>query len=357
MKTIFTYCVSSVILILMLPIITVAQTQENYVPSTNWNVFYGPYDLSYINDGDLTDGTIWSSSSPVEMTMHFSSPVVLSSVSVKCGQFNGNYNAPVSMQLHRGTSAGPQLLNTNPGYLLNTYALSNTTADTIYTWVITPDVFNYASVLEITAFSSCSSSSSFTTTSACESYNSPSGNYTWTTSGTYNDTISNAGGCDSVITINLTVNNANTAVSQSGITLSSNASGAQYQWINCSNMSPVAGATNQSFSATANGNYAVVVTENGCTDTSSCVNVTGVGFEEIAEDVEIEIFPNPCNDYLMIKCDYKIKQIEITDFHGRVLINNKPINGQLDISELNRSVYIIRIYTEEKTYVKSMVKY
>jgi uncharacterized repeat protein (TIGR03803 family) len=39
-----------------------------------------------------------------------------------------------------------------------------------------------------------------------ESYVSPSGKFTWTVSGVYNDTISSAAGCDSVITINLMVN-------------------------------------------------------------------------------------------------------------------------------------------------------
>ncbi|MEZ4721875.1 MAG: T9SS type A sorting domain-containing protein [Flavobacteriales bacterium] len=41
---------------------------------------------------------------------------------------------------------------------------------------------------------------------ACNSYTSPSGNYTWTTSGVYNDTIPNANNCDSVMTFNLTIN-------------------------------------------------------------------------------------------------------------------------------------------------------
>ena len=43
----------------------------------------------------------------------------------------------------------------------------------------------------------------------CDTYTSPSGNYTWTQSGTYTDTLQNAGGCDSVLTINLTVNLGN----------------------------------------------------------------------------------------------------------------------------------------------------
>ena len=40
----------------------------------------------------------------------------------------------------------------------------------------------------------------------CDSYTSPSGK-TWTTSNTYSDTIANTAGCDSVITVNLTVRN------------------------------------------------------------------------------------------------------------------------------------------------------
>ena len=41
---------------------------------------------------------------------------------------------------------------------------------------------------------------------ACNSYTSPSGNYTWTVSGFYIDTISNAALCDSIIAIDLTIN-------------------------------------------------------------------------------------------------------------------------------------------------------
>ena len=49
------------------------------------------------------------------------------------------------------------------------------------------------------------------TITECDSYTSPSGNYTWTVSNTYNDTIANAMMCDSVITINLTINNSSSS--------------------------------------------------------------------------------------------------------------------------------------------------
>lgn len=47
--------------------------------------------------------------------------------------------------------------------------------------------------------------------SVCDIYTSPSGKYNWTSSGVYQDTISNVVGCDSILTINLTVNKSTAA--------------------------------------------------------------------------------------------------------------------------------------------------
>lgn len=52
----------------------------------------------------------------------------------------------------------------------------------------------------------CVATSSSISESSCVSYIAPSGNYVYTSSGVYNDTIPNFAGCDSVITINLTIN-------------------------------------------------------------------------------------------------------------------------------------------------------
>ena len=49
--------------------------------------------------------------------------------------------------------------------------------------------------------------------SACASYISPSGNYTWTTNGTYADTTT-GNGCDTIFTINLSINNSTATFNQ-----------------------------------------------------------------------------------------------------------------------------------------------
>ena len=55
----------------------------------------------------------------------------------------------------------------------------------------------------------CSETTETIAPDVCDSYTSPSGK-TWTTSNTYSDTIANTAGCDSVITVNLTVRNKTT---------------------------------------------------------------------------------------------------------------------------------------------------
>ena len=67
-------------------------------------------------------------------------------------------------------------------------------------------------------------------------------------------------------------------------------------WLN--DCPPINGETNQSFIATNNGNYAVAVTQNGCTDTSSCELVINVGINEISSNINVH--PNPTNDLITL---------------------------------------------------------
>jgi len=94
------------------------------------------------------------------------------------------------------TACGPYLLN---GF---TYSTSGTYIQSI------EDSNGMDSIIVLNIFSN--NTSKTITESNCNSYMSPSGNYTYTTSGTYTDTIPNTLGCDSLITIDLTINNGST---------------------------------------------------------------------------------------------------------------------------------------------------
>lgn len=205
----------------------------------------------------------------------------------------------------------------------------------------------------------CPSSSAIINPNSCNTYSSPSGNYTWTNSGTYSDTLTNVGGCDSVITINLTINSVNNSATQNGATLTASANGSTYQWLDCNNsFAQINGATNQSFTATVNGNYSVAVSQNGCTDTSICFSVTGVGINEINSVNNFQIFPNPASDNLTIQlsqlCDNC--RIEILNLFGQLLLSEtaNEKTQTLNINSLSEGVYLIQIQTPYFTEIKKL---
>ena len=194
---------------------------------------------------------------------------------------------------------------------------------------------------------------------ACFSYTVPSGDETHILSGVYMDTIPSINGCDSVITINLTIYTVDTSVTQTGTTLTANAgSGATYQWLNCNNLYAIIdGETNQSFTPIVNGNYAVEITEHGCTDTSSCYNVI-VGITERISNSFINIYPNPTNNFIVIESEeINIKSIEIINITGKV-VKQIIIDGNkttIDLSDKTKGLYMIRLITNKGIIIKKVM--
>ena len=177
---------------------------------------------------------------------------------------------------------------------------------------------------------------------ACFSYTSPSSNYVWTSSGMYNDTIATVDGCDSILYISLTIDTVDNTIINSSPTLTSNASVGSYQWLYCdSSYAPIAGETNQSFNATVNGNYAVAVTQNGCTDTSACEVVNNVSINEISSSINLH--PNPTND--IIKLDIEgyngSFKISIYDLQGRLVETTN--SNTVSLSKYERGAYIFKV--------------
>lgn len=192
-------------------------------------------------------------------------------------------------------------------------------------------------------------------------YTAPSG-ATYNTAGTYVDFIANTQGCDSVITITLAVTTVNTAFTDNGLGLcTAAASGATYQWATCTpNFAIISGATSQTYQATVTGNYAVIVTENSCTDTSACQQVIISGVEENAFANNIKMFPNPTNGNYTIDLGSSFSDvvITVTDLTGRVIATEREKAAQIINMNMEepQGVYVVTIKANDKQAVLRLIK-
>ncbi|MDB4324327.1 T9SS type A sorting domain-containing protein [Crocinitomicaceae bacterium] len=172
--------------------------------------------------------------------------------------------------------------------------------------------------------------------------------YANNTSATHTITNGASSGCDSIVTLNLTINTVDTSVTQNVLTFTANATGATFQWIDCdNNNAAINGETNASYTATANGNYAVVVTQNGCTDTSACFNVSGVGIAENSALNATIVYPNPSSTNFTIEtADYMGKTIVLFNAVGQEVYSKviKESKTVIEVSEIgSKGVYILKI--------------
>lgn len=77
---------------------------------------------------------------------------------------------------------------------------------------------------------------------------------------------------------------------------------ASYQWADCKTGNSIPGATGISYTPSVDGIYAVIITLNGCVDTSKCVPVAAVGVEELySTGTHFIVFPNPSNGSITIQ--------------------------------------------------------
>ncbi|ASS50324.1 MAG: hypothetical protein A3D31_12210 [Candidatus Fluviicola riflensis] len=142
--------------------------------------------------------------------------------------------------------------------------------------------------------------------------------------------------------------NATATVDVNGASIMANNSSGTYQWINCATMAVIPGAITQTFFPSVNGNYAVIVTENGCSDTSACVNVFAVGVNELAENTVIYAFPNPSGGLFYLSSSVPLVKLELVDLSGKKLLEETLNFQQIDLSDLQNGVYLLRVTTIEK---------
>ena len=173
--------------------------------------------------------------------------------------------------------------------------------------------------------------------------------------------VGNQNGCSGPpMTFNITINVVDVSVTTLNPTLIANAVGAQYQWIDCDENLPISGQTNSSFTSVQSGNYAVIVNQNGCIDTSWCYSLNLVLSKEELIAENFRVFPNPTNGKLQIENPYLAEDvlINIRSLNGKLLYSNyhlfhSSLNLFLDFIP---GVYILELISANQRFNYRVVK-
>lgn len=182
-----------------------------------------------------------------------------------------------------------------------------------------------------------------TETAPCEGY--LFGDVRYTESGTYSRVTTNAAGCDSTITLHLTILPLEAHITVNGFILGTTASYETYQWL--LEGAPIANATDSLYTVTQNGRYQVVVTnDKGCSDTSDIYEVRN--YTSIADSPyrlkQFRVYPNPAQDIVSVQAPVPLS-LTLTDLSGRVVTHTQRDNS-LRIHGCPAGVYLLQISDE-----------
>jgi hypothetical protein len=225
-----------------------------------------------------------------------------------------------------------------------------------------PGVFNLTHTgyydIFILQFNSCAASFASLSPSVCQSYTSPSARYTWTTSGTYSDTLTNASGCDSIITINLTL------LDKPKFNFTTNSMVANFAIVGsaCSTFVWDFGNGNTStinpepiVTYATPGTYGVCLQCNGqpssCTQ---CYNITvpsnssgTTGMVAVQSTSGFTIYPNPANHFITIEATgMQANEIFVLlNAMGQQILSGsmQETKTRIDIKDLPEGMYLVQV--------------
>lgn len=102
-----------------------------------------------------------------------------------------------------------------------------------------------------------------------------------------------------------------------------------------------------------NGCYAFNTTDNKVI----IIKDSTLGLSESEEKNNISIYPNPTTDYLFIKSDLDIKDIQISDLNGRIINNLEFLDNKINLTSLQSGIYFAKISNiNGKILTKKIIK-
>ena len=280
-------------------------------------------------------------------------------------EIKGLYNAQLSTNSSVSITACDSYSWTQNG---TTYLASGTYKDTV------TNTAGCDSIISLNLTINNSTASSVAVTS-CDSYSWIQNGTTYLASGTYKDTVTNTAGCDSIISLNLTINPGvviTTQPTNQYVTVGNNAqfqvtatgSSLNYQWqenngtgfLNLSNLGVYSGVNTNILNITGVnasiqqfGYRCIITNSNGCVDTTvlAILNISLTGINENSLSTYFTVYPNPTNEILTLNTNVTFSAIRITNAVGK-LVFEADENNTLDVSSLKAGSYFIQLIGTEK---------
>ncbi len=152
--------------------------------------------------------------------------------------------------------------------------------------------------------------------------------------------------------------NVDNTITENTSSLTANDTSTSYQWYNCDTDTMVVGATNQTFSPSTTGSYAVEVTSGVCTERSDCFFFSVLSTETFADE-EIKVFPNPVITVLQVENlqSYEI-QLDLHNVEGKRIhsLTSSEVYVNMDMSDFNAGVYFLKVSSDQKESTYKIVK-
>lgn len=182
-----------------------------------------------------------------------------------------------------------------------------------------------------------------------------------TTAGTYSVFVTTTEGCTATATYTVTALPGPNPVISFNTPVLSTGTFTSYQWL--LNGVPVNGATNAQYTATQDGNYAVVVTNSsGCSDTSAVYTIVALGLGEI-NSTGFSVYPNPGDGNFSVRITSDLPELLLTvcDMQGRIIFREAEQNVRtgtvttLSLSGLADGIYFLQLQNGNDTRVEKLV--
>lgn len=192
--------------------------------------------------------------------------------------------------------------------------------------------------------------------------------YSGLAAGTYNVVVKDTSGCTFTTTATVgstgAVPSTPTIIEGPGFVLTSS-SPTGNQWYQNGVLLP--GETGQTYTASADGSYTVIVTTGGCSSAESLPAViTGVGIAEAGNPNLLSVYPNPNNGNFTVTFFSAGKEsytIELTNALGQVVYKEqmKDFSGkytkQLSVEPFGKGIYMLNLTNANHETVKKIVVY